>query len=252
MDTPTFQIPFHTFTLQALNNFSAYEAQEAQRIDRVLLQLSTFRNEGDEAQRGEVQEPSPVYLTRHTLAQLFDEIVATSWKYLLFQAFCIVKNQASAEDVLQESLWKAWKAWLKQYEETGDVRLESIRAWLTKIVRNTAFNYLQKEQRGRITFAGLTANLPTNHHPFATPSQEPEWALLRIENRAELLSFIEQLPEKQRQAVSLHYFDGWSEAAIAEKMQCPVNTVKSYLHRGISALRKAFNAQQLGRRDLGV
>ncbi len=64
-----------------------------------------------------------------------------------------------------------------------------------------------------------------------------EEALDRLE-RQEVRRAVEQLPEQQRLAVTLFYYQGMSYAEIARVCDCPVGTVGSWLHHGVRSLRK--------------
>ncbi len=62
-------------------------------------------------------------------------------------------------------------------------------------------------------------------------------ATVSLEAR-ELLDALDGLTPPQRMALVLRYYDGRSEAEIADALDCPVGTVKSHLHRGLARLRE--------------
>lgn len=54
---------------------------------------------------------------------------------------------------------------------------------------------------------------------------------------------INSLEDKYRQVIQLHYFEDWSYKHIAENLKLPVNTVRTYLHRGKAKLKKILKRQ---------
>lgn len=153
------------------------------------------------------------------------------------------RNPADAEDLLQETLFKAFDKFHQFRPGTN------LRAWLYRILTNTYINRYRKEQR-RPDEVSADANeefsLYDRISGAATPAAESE-VLARLTDR-EVTDALADLPENFRMAVYLADVEGFSYAEIAEIMDTPIGTVMSRLHRGRSRLQKALYgyAQQRG------
>ena len=97
----------------------------------------------------------------------------------------LLGNDHDAEDVVQESFFRAFRA-------IDRVRGEDARAWLLAIVRNTALNYLQRQKpKAEVAWSEQTPEP-------ADRSAGPETSLLREERRDRVRSAIERLPVEFR------------------------------------------------------
>lgn len=129
-------------------------------------------------------------------------------------------DYAFAQDVVQESLLRAWErpAILEQSDE-------SARAWLFTVARNLAIdNRRSARYRREIT----TDALPESDSPDETESSLDAWLL------ADALS---SLSVQHRTAIVSAYYLGHSIAEIARQEDVPEGTVKSRLHYALRALR---------------
>ena len=129
--------------------------------------------------------------------------------------FCLLqmKNQADAEDVMQEVLCKRlWQAPAFQSEEHE-------RRWLFRVALNQCRSEWRRSSRRELPLeAAATQN-----------GLEPD--------QLELLEQVAALPEKQRTAIHLHYYEGYSVDEIAHILGVTVSAVKMRLKRGREALR---------------
>lgn len=150
-------------------------------------------------------------------------------------AYRMTRNQADAEDLVQETFAKAYRAF-RSFEEGTNLK-----AWLFRILTNTFINQYRKNQRG----------------PAVDPTEQIEdWQMARAERHtsgglksaeAEALenlpndvinNALNSIPEEFRNAVYMADVDGFSYKEIAEIMDTPVGTVMSRLHRGRKLLRE--------------
>jgi RNA polymerase sigma-70 factor (ECF subfamily) len=147
----------------------------------------------------------------------------------------LVGNQHDAEDVVQESFIKAFRA-------VDRVRAEDARAWLLAIVRHTALNHIQ---RGR-----PKAEVPWNTNVPEPVDDEagPETKLLECERRNRIRSAIQRLPTEFREAIVLREIEGLPYKEIAWVLKIPIGTVMSRLSRARALLMQELTPEEGGTR----
>lgn len=138
-------------------------------------------------------------------------------------ALRILRNAADAEDVVQDTLLKIWThrgSW-----ETGRAKFTT---WLYRVVTNRCLDMRRRPQT-----EGME-NLPEiiDEQPDALT------ALHRHEVNDLLTREMGRLPDQQRVALILSYYDDFSNAQIAEIMETTVSAVEALLKRGRQHLRK--------------
>ncbi len=154
-------------------------------------------------------------------------------------ALRMTRNPADAEDVLQETFLKAYRAYHTFQEGTN------LKAWLYRILTNTYINRYRKAQRrpsevdlGEIEDLYLYRRIGSAESAEASRSAED--AVLEGFVDADVKNAVETLPERFRLPVLLADVEGFSYKEIAEILDVPIGTVMSRLHRGRKALQKAL------------
>ena len=142
-----------------------------------------------------------------------------------------LRDEAEAEDVVQEAFIRAWRA-LPQFR--GDAQFYT---WLYRIAVNTAKNHLVSLGRRPATDDIDDEELATVReaerlHDVATPEREA----LRNETEALVLAAVAALAPELREALTLREVEGLSYEEIAERMQCPIGTVRSRIFRARDAI----------------
>jgi RNA polymerase sigma-70 factor (ECF subfamily) len=169
----------------------------------------------------------------------FTEEVMEYAPQLYAAALRMTRNPADAEDVLQETLLKAYRGY---HTFTPDTNLK---AWLYRILTNTFINKYRRQTRrphevelGELEDLYLFKRLGEEGVSGASRSAEDE-ALDRFVDD-DIKAALESLPENFRIPVLLADVEGFSYKEIAEIMGVPIGTVMSRLHRGRKALQQAL------------
>lgn len=141
----------------------------------------------------------------------------------------ILCNGADAEDVAQETFLRAFER-LYLYDLS-----HSFRNWLLKIATNLAINRLRSRQRERV----LKLKVADRQREDWPERQESEAPADPVETNAKAWEYwLGRLNESQRTAIVLFHFHQMPYAEIAEVLEVPENTVRTYLHRGRKRLRE--------------
>jgi RNA polymerase sigma-70 factor (ECF subfamily) len=158
------------------------------------------------------------------MQEAFERLLPAYRRRVFGLAYSMLRDRAAAEDLAQEVFVKLWLA-LPRYD--GRAQLST---WIYAITRNAAISALRS--RRQLVSLSDPAILEETMGIASEPRTDEEDVALRRQ--------VECLPEKQRQAVTLYYFDERSVEEVAEMMGLPVNTVKTHLHRARSALAAAL------------
>lgn len=151
----------------------------------------------------------------------------------------IVKDDAEAEDVLQQAYLNAFTH-LHQYENRG-----SFAGWLTRIAVHAAY----AGHRRRAETAGPIAGRDAYDH-IPSPDPDPEQAAASSELRRGLEATIDAMPEAYRLVFMLREVEGLSTAETAEALGLHEDVVKTRLHRARAMLRHALTREGRSPRDL--
>lgn len=158
-------------------------------------------------------------------------------------ALRLTGSPADAEDLVQETFLRAYRAW-DQY--TPGTRAKS---WLFTICRNTFLRQRERSVR-HDEILQQAASTNTNRSTgstegllfAATAPDDPEGEFFRELVDDSILAAIDELPDEFRDAVVLSDLEGLAYAEIAEVLDIPVGTVKSRLFRGRRQLQEKLYA----------
>jgi RNA polymerase sigma-70 factor (ECF subfamily) len=152
-------------------------------------------------------------------------------------ALRLTRNQADAEDLVQETYLKAYRSFAT-FEEGSNLK-----AWLYRILTNNYINsYRAKQRRPEETDIEdvedlyLYRRLGALDQVLASRSAEDQ--LMDLFTDAEVKDALESLPENFRLPVLLADVEDFSYKEIAEMLGIPIGTVMSRLHRGRKAMQK--------------
>jgi RNA polymerase sigma-70 factor, ECF subfamily len=169
----------------------------------------------------------------------FADVAMEYMPSLYTAAMRMTRNSADAEDLVQETYLKAYRAYGRFEEGTN------LKAWLYKILTNTFINsYRARQRRPEESDIDDVEELYLYHRlgglEAARGGQSAEDEVFSHITDDEVKEAIESLPESFRLAVLLADIEGFSYKEIAEITDVPVGTVMSRLHRGRRALQKAL------------
>jgi RNA polymerase sigma-70 factor (ECF subfamily) len=140
----------------------------------------------------------------------------------------ILGDTGEAEEVLQEVFLYVWRA-----ASSFDGSRGSVLAWLLVATRSRSIDRLRSRRAGR---PGSTR--PLEDAPEAASSDDVEGGLAGREWEALCRKAISELPEDQRRALELAYFEGLTQQEIAERTRTPLGTVKTRVRLGLMKLRE--------------
>ena len=177
---------------------------------------------------------------RAAFAALYEQTSA----HLLGVVLRINRDQAQAEDVLQEVYVNVWRA-----AQKFDAAQSQPLTWLTSIARNRAIDSLRRSQSQPKLQSRSSTTLDEDADVYDTVADDapgPLDLLSRASDARALAACMEGLSAPQRQSVALAFFDGLSHAEVAESMHQPLGTVKSWVRRALLSLKSCLDAAVQG------
>ncbi|HEX3947708.1 MAG TPA: sigma-70 family RNA polymerase sigma factor [Acidimicrobiales bacterium] len=171
----------------------------------------------------------------------FTDLTMEFMPALYSAALRMTRNPSDAEDLVQETYLKAYRAFASFTEGTN------LKAWLYRILTNTYINsYRAAKRRPEIADVEDVEDLYLYHRLSPVEGggglgRSAEDEALDSFTDDEVKAAIESLPETFRMAVLLADVEGFSYKEIAEITDVPIGTVMSRIHRGRRALQKALH-----------
>ncbi len=137
-------------------------------------------------------------------------------------AYLYVKNENDAIDIFQETTYKAFKS-IHNLKEP-----DFFHTWLTKILINTSLDFIKRNQKV-IPFENVEDYAKTEGTP--------------LEARMDLMAAIDKLSATYKTVIILRFYKDFTVKQIAEILDCPEGTVKTYLHRATNQLKKELKEE---------
>lgn len=142
----------------------------------------------------------------------------------------ITRDATVAEDLVQELLLRIWN-----HSRDFDVNKGSLDVWIVSIARNMAIDYVRSAE------ARFASRLrPLDHAErgqTAGGGKNPESL---VDQTRIIHTAFEQLNANQKRVLELAYFEGCSQTEIADRLNEPLGTVKSWMRSGLMRLRAAI------------
>ena len=166
-------------------------------------------------------------------AEAFGELVSRYHRVVFGLAYRMTGARAEAEDLCQD-------VFLRVYRNLGHFdRRWPFGPWLRKIACNAALNHLRHRDVERGLIGGARDDRDETAAAAAPdPGADPEESAARSQTADRLGRALATLPANQRLAFTLKYVEELTASEIAEAMDAPKNTVKTWLLRAREALRK--------------
>ena len=145
------------------------------------------------------------------------------------KAFSILKNHQDADDVVQETF-------IRVYRALPGFRFESsFRTWLITIATRQALNYRARVIKEHESLDGPEG---TFDHPALRVEETQITALLDQEARRLLQEALPKLPKRQKEALTLKLLHDWKYEQIAQEMGTSVGSVKAHIFHAIRNLTR--------------
>jgi RNA polymerase sigma-70 factor (ECF subfamily) len=161
-------------------------------------------------------------------ATAFNDIVAVHQDFLYALVARTVPDRDQADDVTQETFFRAWR-------QIGSFRGGSLRSWLARIAVNAAID-LQRARKRRPVQPYPELEDETWQPPTGEDA-DPEATVTRAERVHVLSEALGRITPDQRAAIVLFDVEGFDYGEIAQMTGVSLGTVKSRIHRGRLALR---------------
>ena len=174
-------------------------------------------DDGDMARRLKVREAG-------SMRELYDRYGRLVYSLVLRT----VRNSAAAEDLVQETFLRVWNRMPGFDQERG-----ALGPWVLAVARNRAIDYLHaadgKRQAGALELDRL-------EHPGQFCGFED--GALSLDRALRLKDAFEKLTPQQKTVLEFAYFEGLSQTEMAERMQQPLGTVKTWIRSALKMLRE--------------
>jgi RNA polymerase sigma-70 factor (ECF subfamily) len=214
--------------------------------------FSCPRPETDSARRGinqmDARLPDTAALTRDadvlTLLGAGDchaafERLVPRYEHKVYRlCWTLLRHEAQAQDAAQDSLLRVWRA-LPRF----DAQTAALSTWIYAITRNRCLSLLASRPPDHASLSLPEIELAADAVAAPTPDRA-------LDASAALYRCVQALPDAQREALSLYYFEERSVTEVATMLGWPEGTVKTHLHRGRAGVLKQLQALGLAEPSL--
>jgi RNA polymerase sigma factor (sigma-70 family) len=160
------------------------------------------------------------------LAELYDRFGRVAYGL----ALRIVRDPALAEDAVQEGFLTVWRSATRFVAERAKAS-----TWILTLIHRRAVDLVRREQPRRTE---PLAELPRGS---GDDTEEEAWLRLR---RATVQEALKRLPDKQREALELAYYGGFTQSELADRLGEPLGTIKSRMFSGLASLRELLAEEE--------
>nr|WP_304941491.1 sigma-70 family RNA polymerase sigma factor [Clostridium butyricum] len=167
------------------------------------------------------------FLSKINSQKRFSENLEKSRDKLYRFAYCYVKNEDDALDILSEAVYKGYISFHKLRDE------KYFETWMIRIIINCANDFFKKTNK----YVYLDEHNIENIKDINTS--------LSMEDRMDLYDLMDRLPDDEKTIIILKYFQELNFREISEVLSLPENTVKSKLYRTIKKLNKYLKEDEV-------
>ena len=167
----------------------------------------------------------------------FTALYDSTASHLLGVILRITRNRELSQDILQEVYISVWRA-----ASDFDARLSQPLTWLSSIARNRAIDGLRRRQtQPTLLSTHVASHDDSEDHDmlqdFISDDPGPLDLLQRSADARALRGCLQRLSGPQQQAMALAFYQGQAYSEVAEHLSQPLGTVKSWVRRGLAALK---------------
>jgi RNA polymerase sigma-70 factor (ECF subfamily) len=142
----------------------------------------------------------------------------------------IVRNEEEARELQQDVFLQVWhKAGLFDNERGSFV------TWLVTLAHNKSINTL-RSRRYKKSALEAKQDIGDITHESTVDHHTPLSSTMESDERRHVLAALEQIPEAQRKALYLSYYEGYSQSEIADMLGEPLGTIKTRMRKGMMKL----------------
>ncbi|MCP4230063.1 MAG: sigma-70 family RNA polymerase sigma factor [bacterium] len=157
----------------------------------------------------------------------FEELVRDNQRMVYSLALRMLRNPTAAEDVAQEAFIKAYRN-LEMFRSDG-----KFSTWIYRITYNAAIDHIRK-RKDEVELADWDG---------ASDTDTPEENVISRETSQRVREALKRISPEYRRVLELFYFSGKKYREVAEIMDLPINTVKTYIYRGKKELLKVVQKE---------
>lgn len=159
------------------------------------------------------------------VAEPFAEFFRREWRDVVGLGFVLTGNRWVAEDLAQEGFAAAYRRWDRV------AAMDRPGAWVRRVVANRSVSWFRRSAAEHRALARVG-------NPGPTPDLDID------AQSAELWAAVRALPRRQRQAISLVYYDGMSVPEASGVMGCSHETARTHLKRGRKGLATRLGVEE--------
>ncbi|MFZ5986813.1 MAG: RNA polymerase sigma factor [Bacillota bacterium] len=181
----------------------------------------------------EVTDQKIIRLCKNKKREGFDLLFKKYEKYIFGICYNFTYSKEDALDLMQDVFVKIYKS-IDKADETKSVSL-----WIKKIAVNTCLNF-KRDNKDRTTDVSISSTMDESDRTIEdtiSDNADTENEVIFMDTKKVLEESIKELPEEVRMAVVLRHIKGLSYEDIANAMNCPLGTVKTYIFRGRRLLK---------------
>jgi RNA polymerase sigma-70 factor (ECF subfamily) len=186
----------------------------------ILNAVLSFRDDRELVRRLKAREAQ-------AMADLYDRYGRLAYSVILR----IVRDSGAAEDLMQEAFLRIWTRIAAFDDNKG-----ALGPWVVAVARNRAIDYLRSVE-GRLSRSSVEMDKLDRPGLFADIDEQ----IVTADHLRRLKGAFEKLTAKQREVIELAYFQGLSQSEMAERMQQPLGTVKTWVRTALRQLREEMN-----------
>jgi RNA polymerase sigma-70 factor (ECF subfamily) len=157
------------------------------------------------------------------LAELYDRYGRIAWSL----ALRVLRDEALAEDAVQDAFLTLWRTAVRFVPERS-----SARTWILTLVHRRAVDLVRREERRRAD------PLPESVEAGSGGADDDAW--LRLE-RGRVQEALRRIPDREREALELAYYGGFTQSELAQRLGEPLGTIKSRMFTGLARLREQLS-----------